>query len=221
MKRTVLLTGGSRGIGSAVKKRLSSEDMEILAPGRAELDLLSNESIGSFLASLKRPVDVLINNAGINHLASVEEITTDTLEAMVQVNLTAPLRIIQGTLPGMKKNRYGRILNVSSIFGIVSKERRLLYSATKSGLIGMTKTLALELGPFNILVNCIAPGYVLTELTRQNNSPEELKRISSSIPLNRIAEPSEIAEVAAFLCSDRNTYITGQAIVVDGGFTCR
>jgi len=220
MNRTVLITGASRGIGAALKARFKSEGMTLLTPGRQELDLLSNASIDSYLASLKAPVDILVNNAGINYLAALEEITPDTMEAMVQVNLTAPLRLIKGLVPAMKKNRYGRIVNLSSIFGIVSKERRLLYTTTKSALIGMTKTLALELGGHNILVNCIAPGYVLTELTRQNNSPEEIDRISATIPMKRMAEPSEIAEVIAFLCSDKNTYITGQTIVVDGGFTC-
>jgi 3-oxoacyl-[acyl-carrier protein] reductase len=220
MNRTVLITGASRGIGAALKARLKSEGMTLLTPGRQELDLLSNASIDSYLASLMAQVDILVNNAGINYLAALEEITPDTMEAMVQVNLTAPLRLIKGLVPAMKKNRYGRIVNLSSIFGIVSKERRLLYTTTKSALIGMTKTLALELGGHNILVNCIAPGYVLTELTRQNNSPEEIDRISATIPMKRMAEPSEIAEVIAFLCSDKNTYITGQTIVVDGGFTC-
>ena len=220
MKRTVLITGASRGIGAAIKSRLGSEGMTVLSPGRAELDLLSNNSIDAYLGSLKSPVDILVNNAGINYLAALEEITPETLETMVQVNLTAPIRLLKGIVPGMKKNRFGRIVNISSIFGIISKERRLLYTTTKSALIGMTKTLALELGGYNILVNSIAPGYVLTELTRQNNSPEEIERISSAIPLKRMAEPAEIAEVAAFLCSDKNTYITGQAIVVDGGFTC-
>lgn len=220
MKRTVLITGASRGIGAAIKARLSDEGMTLLTPGRAELDLLSSTSIDTYLGSLNSPVDILVNNAGINYLAALEEITPELLETMVQVNLTAPLRLIKGIVPGMKKNRFGRIVNISSIFGIVSKERRLLYTTTKSGLIGMTKTLALELGAYNILVNCLAPGYVLTELTRQNNSPEEIERISSAIPLKRMAEPEEIAETAAFLCSEKNTYITGQTIVVDGGFTC-
>lgn len=220
MKRTVLITGASRGIGAAIKNRLGSEGMNVFSPDRAELDLLSNSSIDAYLGSLQSPVDILVNNAGINYLAALEEITPETLETMVQVNLTAPIRLLKGIVPGMKKNRFGRIVSISSIFGIISKERRLLYTTTKSALIGMTKTLALELGGYNILVNAIAPGYVLTELTRQNNSPEEIERISSAIPLKRMAEPAEIAEVAAFLCSDKNTYITGQAIVVDGGFTC-
>jgi 3-oxoacyl-[acyl-carrier protein] reductase len=220
MKRAVLITGASRGIGAAIKARLSDEGMTLLTPGRAELDLLSSAAIDTYLGSLNSPVDILVNNAGINYLAALEEITPESLETMVQVNLTAPLLLIKGIVPGMKKNRFGRIVNISSIFGIVSKERRLLYTTTKSGLIGMTKTLALELGAYNILVNCLAPGYVLTELTRQNNSPEEIERISSAIPLKRMAEPEEIAETAAFLCSEKNTYITGQTIVVDGGFTC-
>jgi len=221
MQRTVMITGASRGIGAAIKAKLSGEKMAILTPGRAELDLLSNDSIESFMRSLDRPVDVLINNAGINDLATIEEITTEVLDAMLQVNLIAPIKLIQGVVPVMKKNRYGRIINMSSILGIVSKERRLMYTAAKSALIGMTRTLALELGPFNILINCVAPGYVMTELTRQNNTEQDMGKIRASIPAGRIAEPEEIAEVVAFLCSERNTYITGQTIVVDGGYTCR
>ncbi len=220
MNRTVLITGASRGIGAAIKSRLNNEGMIILSPDRKELDLLSNTSIDSYLASLAGPVDILVNNAGINYLSALEDITSETLEAMVQMNLTAPLKLIKGIVPGMKDKQYGRIINLSSIFGIISKERRLLYTTTKSALIGMTKTLALELGAYNILVNCIAPGYVLTDLTRQNNTPQEIERISAAIPMKRMADPLEIAEVAAFLCSDKNTYITGQTIIVDGGFTC-
>jgi len=220
MKRTALVTGGSRGIGAAIKARLQAEGMDVIAPGRSELELSSTRSIDAYLRSFSGPVDVIVNNAGINNLASLEEITPEALESMMQVNLSAPLRLIQGLAPVMKRNRYGRIVNMSSVFGMVSKERRLLYTATKSSLIGITKTLAIELGPFNILVNALAPGYVMTALTRQNNSEEDIERISVNIPLRRMADPAEIAEVAAFLCSDRNTYLSGQTIVVDGGFTC-
>jgi 3-oxoacyl-[acyl-carrier protein] reductase len=220
VQRTVLVTGGSRGIGSAIAARLAEAGMRVLAPGRRELNLSSGASIDAYMASLSGPVDVLVNNAGINHLAAVEEITDETLTEMIQVNMTAPLRLIQVALSGMKRGKFGRIVNVGSIFGIVSKERRLQYTATKAALIGMTKTLAIELGPHNILVNCVAPGYVLTELTRQNNSQEELEKIGRMIPLRRLAEPAEVAELVAFLCSEKNTYITGQTIIVDGGFTC-
>ncbi len=221
MKRIALLTGGARGIGAAVWKVLEREGIEVLAPRRDELNLLSNESIDAYLESLQGSVDILVNNAGINCLAGVEEITPDKAQAMIQVNLYAPMRLIQGIVPKMKAAGYGRIVNISSIFGIVSKERRVLYSTTKSGLIGMTKSLALELAPFKILVNNVAPGYVMTELTRQNNTEEELEKISENIPVGRLADPSEIAEIVAFLCLERNSYITGQTIVADGGFTCR
>lgn len=221
MTRTALITGAARGIGAAIKKRLEQEDLFLLTPSRTELDLLSDISIDAFLSSLKKPVDILINNAGINYLAGIEEVSIEKMQEMSQVNLAAPLRMTQGIIPGMKANRFGRIVNVSSIFGIVSKERRLLYSTTKAGLIGMTRGLAVELAPFNILVNCVAPGYVMTELTMQNNTKEELEIIRNAIPVGRLAEPEEIAEVVAFLCSDKNSYITGQAIVVDGGFTCK
>ena len=220
MGRTALITGASRGIGAAIKERFGREGMRLLTPNRSELDLLSNDSIDTYLASLDQPVDILVNNAGINYLAAIEEITPDKLEAMLQVNLAAPIRLTQGIVSRMKSSKYGRIINITSIFGIASRERRLMYSTTKSGLIGITKTLALELGRYNILVNAVAPGYVMTELTRQNNTEQELEKICKTIPLGRMAEPNEIAEVVAFLCSERNSYITGQTIVVDGGFLC-
>ncbi len=220
MARTALITGASRGIGAAIKKRLEEEGLTLLTPGREELNLFSNDSINAYLGSLGKTVDVLINNAGINYLAGLEEITHDKMQDMYQINLAAPLYLIQGVAQRMKASRFGRIVNISSIFGIVSRERRLLYSTTKSGLIGMTMTLAIELAPYNILVNCVAPGYVMTELTRQNNTEEELETIRKTIPLGRLAEPHEIAELVAFLCSDKNSYITGQTIVADGGYTC-
>lgn len=215
-----LITGAARGIGAAIRDRLGKEGFTLLTPERGELDLLSDASIDAFIASIERPVDILVNNAGINYLASIEDISPERLQAMFQVNLTAPIRLIQGLIPRMKANRFGRIVNISSIFGVVSRERRLLYSATKSGLIGMTRTLAIELAPYNILVNCVAPGYVMTDLTSQNNTEDEIERIRKTIPLGRLAEPHEIAEVVAFLCSHKNSYITGQTIVADGGFTC-
>ncbi len=109
---------------------------------------------------------------------------------------------------------------MSSIFGIVTRAQRAAYSTTKAGLAGLTRTMAVEMGRDNVLVNCVAPGYVGTELTRQNNSDEDLERIAETIPVGRLAEPAEIAKFVAFLCSEDNTYITGQVLVADGGFTC-
>lgn len=219
-KRLALVTGASRGIGFAIAKKLLAEGLEVLTPGRQEMDLSSPVAIEKYLNNLKRSVDVLVNNAGINLLGSVLEIDEKNISETVQVNLLTPLQLVRAVVPGMIKNNYGRIVNISSIWGIITKPRRLTYSLTKSGLIGMTRTLAVELAPYNILVNAVAPGYVNTELTRQNNTEQELEIIRKSIPIQRLAEPSEIAEVVAFLCSEKNTYITGQVIVVDGGFTC-
>ena len=119
----------------------------------------------------------------------------------------------------MKTQRYGRIVNIGSIWASVSKGGRCVYSATKNGIHGVTNTLAVELAPYNILVNTVCPGFTLTELTRKNNTPEHVEEISRDIPMGRMAEPEEIAEIIYFMASESNTYLTGQKIVVDGGFT--
>jgi 3-oxoacyl-[acyl-carrier protein] reductase len=121
----------------------------------------------------------------------------------------------------MAQRGYGRIVNISSIWSGVAKPRRFVYATTKAGINGMTRALAVELASAGVLVNALAPGFVDTELTRQNNSAEAILLIAASIPVGRLAEPREIAEVAAFLCSQRNGYLTGQTIFVDGGFTCQ
>ena len=120
----------------------------------------------------------------------------------------------------MLKNKWGRIINISSIFGIVARGKQTMYSATKHAINGVTKTLALELGPHNILVNSVCPGFTNTDLVKRN-PPEKNALIAKDIPLGRFAEPSEIAELVLFLISDKNTYVNGQSLVIDGGFTCR
>ncbi|HSY18722.1 MAG TPA: SDR family oxidoreductase [Candidatus Acidoferrales bacterium] len=219
--RTVLLTGGSRGIGAAIAAELTAHGNRVIAPTRAELDLGDPVSIDAFLARHRElPVDVLVNNAGINFLRSVSELDTATWQAMLQTNLTAALRLIQAYAPGMAARNWGRILNISTIFSLVTRERRAAYSMTKAALNALTRSTAVEFGPSGVLANALAPGYVDTALTRQNNSPEAIAAITSSIPLRRMAQAGELAKVAAFLVSEDNTYITGQAVVMDGGFTC-
>lgn len=218
--RTALITGGSRGIGSAIVKRLTLDGYDILAPTRQEMDLESNESIKSYLEEKKELIDIIINDAGINRIALLKDIKDRDLNDTIQINLLAPLRIIQEVTPHMQRTRYGRIVNISSIWSIVNRPGRTNYSISKAALNCLTRSIAVELAPYNILVNAIAPGYVVTDLTRQNNSEEELKIISEAIPIRRLAEPDEIANLVAFLCSEQNTYLTGQTIVIDGGFTC-
>jgi len=220
--RKILITGGARGIGAAIAARLRADGHEVRTPTREEVDLSVPESIDTFLGrDGEDSVDVLINNAGINILRSIEEIDAAAWQAMMQVNLTAALRLTQAYAPRMAARGWGRILNVASIFAVVTRERRGAYSMTKAALAALTRTAAVEFGPNGVLVNALAPGYVDTDLTRQNNPPEALKAIESAIPLRRMAQAGELAEVAAFLVSGRNTYLTGQTVLVDGGFTCQ
>jgi 3-oxoacyl-[acyl-carrier protein] reductase len=215
-----LVTGGSRGLGAAIARELERRGMEVLAPPRAQLDLADPASIESFIrAHASARIDVLVNNAGINHIRPLEKLAPAEWQQMLQVNLTAALALTQGFTPGMRAQRWGRIVNVSSIFSLVARSSRAAYAATKAGLNGLTRTCAVELAPDNILVNAICPGYVETEMTRRNNPPEELEKIKATIPLGRLAQPEEIAHVAGFLCSEENSYCTGQMIVADGGFT--
>ena len=222
-RRTVFITGGSRGIGNAVLEKLRFLDRyDVIAPAREELDLANDESLERFLRIYReKPIDVIVNNAGINMPQLVDKLSDENIRDTMQVNLVAPIKLIRGIVGHMKQNRYGKIVNISSVFGIVSKEKRVLYSATKFGLNGVTKALAVELGPYNILVNSVCPGYTNTELTKRNVSEAEKKEIIEHIPLRRFAEPAEIVNLIAFLISDENTYITGQIISADGGFTSR
>ena len=119
----------------------------------------------------------------------------------------------------MKKQKYGRIVNIGSIWGLVGKPGRTIYAVTKHGIHGVTSNLAVELAPYNILVNTVCPGFTMTALTKKNNSKEQIDQLAVSIPLGRLAEPEEQAKVVCFLAGENNTYITGQQIAVDGGYT--
>lgn len=220
MAKVALVTGAARGIGMAIAKKLQSEGIKVLSPTRKELDLLSNSSIDAYFSPALEPIDILVNNAGVNLLGSVLELVDENIARTTQVNLLAPLRIIRKVAPGMVARKYGRIVNISSIWATITKPGRVTYSMTKAGLNGLTRTLAVELAAYNVLVNSVSPGYVNTELTRQNNTPQQIEEIRKTIPLLRLAEPDEIAELVSFLVSQKNTYITGQVVVADGGFSC-
>jgi 3-oxoacyl-[acyl-carrier protein] reductase len=218
-EKKCFLTGGSRGIGRAIKDRFISSGYAVYAPTREELDLSNIQSIKDYIEIHNAVTfDVIINNAGINETNLLDDIKEHDITKMLQVDLIAPILLLKGFIPNMKKAGSGRIVNVGSIWAVVSKEGRGLYSSAKNGLHGITNTLALELARYNILVNTVCPGFTLTELTKKNNADEEIDKINRLIPLKRMAKPEEIAEFIFFLCSEKNTYITGQKICIDGGY---
>jgi 3-oxoacyl-[acyl-carrier protein] reductase len=217
-----LITGSTRGIGAAIASLLKSEGINVVTPHRDELDLSNPASVAAFIASRKNDeIDILINNAGINLLNEIVQIEDENWQSMLRVNLTAPMELIRGLSPFMKFQQWGRIVNISSIFSLVTREKRAAYSAAKSGLNGLTRSAAVELAPYGVLVNAVCPGYVETELTHANNSPEQLAKIAGDIPIQRLAKPEEISKFVSFLCSEDNTYLTGQTLVIDGGFICQ
>ncbi|AKC82032.1 short-chain dehydrogenase [Verrucomicrobia bacterium IMCC26134] len=220
--RRALITGGSRGLGAAIAAELTLRGVQVMAPDRATLDLANPASLDAYLDEhASTEIDILINNAGINVLQGLSFLEPSVWQAMLQVNLTSALRLTQAFAPGMAARGWGRVVNLSTIFSLVTKERRAAYSMTKAALNALTRSAAVEFGPGGVLVNALAPGYVDTELTRRNNSPADIAAIEAAIPLRRLAAPSEIARLAAFLATDENTYITGQTLVADGGFTCQ
>ena len=218
--RTALVTGGSRGIGRAVVARFEQLGARVLAPTRAQLDLADAAAVEAYAAALDEPVDILVNNAGINPLAGIDELSDEALDETLAVNLTAPLRLCRALAPAMAARGYGRVVNVSSVWSVVAKPRRLSYTVSKTGLNGLTRALAVELAPRGVLVNAVAPGVVATELTSRNNTPEQLAALVEQIPLGRLAGADELAELIAFLCCERNSYITGQVLICDGGLSC-
>jgi 3-oxoacyl-[acyl-carrier protein] reductase len=237
--KTVLITGGTRGIGAALADLFESAGAKLLLTGskaddvarrNAEVtgkreflhaDFSTAESAKPFLKALsaRRDVDILINNAGVNRIQRATEAGEADLDWMLSVNLRAPFLVAQGVLPGMVERKWGRIVNIASIWGVITKPGRSLYTATKHGIVGLTKTLAVEHAADGVLVNCVSPGFTRTELTASTNTPAEIEALAKSVPAGRLAEPAEIGRVVLFLASDLNSYVTGQNLVVDGGFT--
>lgn len=219
MKRA-LITGAARGIGKAIAERYSGEGYELVCPTREQVDLADIQQVESYVASL-HDIDVLINNAGENVPLPLEEISPSALQRIVNVNEVAPFLLARALGVAMAQRGWGRIVNVSSVYSLVSRPRRSMYTMTKSAINGLTRALAVELGPRNVLVNAVCPGFIDTALTRQNNTDAEIEALCANVPLRRLGSVSEIADLVFFLGSERNTYISGQAIAIDGGFLCQ
>lgn len=219
MSKTVLITGASRGIGKACAEKFSEMGYRVLAPSRNEMDLSSQESIAGYISAIKEPVHALVNNAGINPLATIGSLDIDVARQLMDINFWAPVILTDLLAPKMKEDGYGRIVNLSSIWSGVTKAGRSMYASSKAAINAFTRTAAVEYAPYNVLVNAVAPGYINTELTKLNNTPEQIAIIKSNLPVNRLAEPSEVAELVYFLASDKNTFVTGQTIFADGGYS--
>lgn len=243
LDKTVLITGATRGIGRQLAHDFKGLGANLILTGTRPDQIarlneglaregagrnmeylcadFSNEgSLLGFLQELRKydRIDVCINNAGINRINYIYDAPYTDWDDVLSVNLRAPFVITHDVSRVMKRNGYGRIVNIGSIFGVISREKRAVYSSSKSGLVGLTRAAAIDLAPYNILVNCVSPGFVLTDLTEGILSEAEMKELTARIPLGRMAVPEDISKVIIFLASDLNTYITGQNIVVDGGY---
>ena len=175
-------------------------------------------SVERYMETLETDIDVFIHCAGVNHPNVLGALTLEDFLLTQQINTTAFFQIISYLTPGFKKNG-GFVLGVSSIYSVISRVGRLAYATSKHALNGALKTVALELGQYNVLVNTLSPGFVDTDLTRQNNSFETIAMLREKIAVKRLALPEDIANIAYFLCSEKNRYITGQNIVADGGYS--
>lgn len=233
MKMKALVTGGTRGIGAAIASELLKAGHELFVTGKSphgrgpegstylQCDFSDPAAVEAFAATIADlDLSVLVNNAGINKVAPVAEYSHTDFYLIQQVNVIAPFMLCRAVISGMRRRSFGRIVNITSIFGVVSKAGRSAYSASKGGLLGLSRALALEVAADNILVNCVAPGFVDTGLTRDVLGTAGMAEMAVQIPMGRLAQPAEIARYVLFLASEENTYMTGQNIVVDGGFTC-
>ena len=219
--KTALVTGGSRGIGNAICEALKNDGINVVAPSRSEMDLSNPESVNNYMSAYDKDTDIFIHCAGINPIAGIDDVNDEIINSAFNVNYLSAVNIIKSIVPVMKEKMRGHIVLISSLYALISRENRIAYSSSKNALNGLCKTLALELAPYNIMVNEVAPGYVMTDMTRKNLSDTEISKIEENIPTHRFQDASEIADMVAFLCSDKNKSITGQHIAVDGGFLCK
>jgi len=239
--RVALITGGTRGIGRAIADRFLDAGAAVILTGTnteeidrlnatngnperisyLQIDFTNPASVTAFIDKVQQQprIDVLVNNAGINKIALNTETTTADFDLLTDVNVKGPYITCREVSKLMKNQGYGRIVNITSIWSEITRPGRSIYTANKFAVAGLTKTLAIELAPHNIMVNSVAPGFTLTELTANTNTEEELTKITDLIPIKRMAQPVEIANLVLFLSSELNSYLTGQNIVIDGGYT--
>jgi NAD(P)-dependent dehydrogenase (short-subunit alcohol dehydrogenase family) len=240
--RVALVTGGSKGLGKAMSRGFAEAGADIVISSRHETELKTaaaeiaegtKAKVAYFVADMTRrddvrrladsalkamgKVDILVNNAGSNTPQAIDKITDEAWDRIVELNLSSCMALTRALVPQMKERRWGRVIHISSIMGLSSKEERNVYSATKSALLGLARASALDLGEFGITVNCLAPGPFLTDLPGSILSDDEKKNFARRTALGRWAQPRELAGPALLLASEAGSYITGAVLVVDGG----
>ena len=214
-----LVTGGSRGIGAAIAEHLTDANWQVLVPTRSELDLSNSDSIDEFLADSPK-VFGLVLNAGINEPAEIADIDDATWQRTLDTNTGSAFRLARTLAPRMAETGGGRIVAVSSAYAGRARMGRAAYGASKAALEALVRSTAVEFASSGVLANAIAPGFVDTELTRANNDAAAISALLERVPVGRLAKPAEVASAVSFLLSPSNTYITGQTIAVDGGWSC-
>ncbi len=235
-----LITGGGTGIGLAISKAFCDAGARVIITGRREdilqkacqdlgknasyrsCDISKLETIPSLIESLTKDgiaLDILVNNAGINAKKASLEVTDEEFNRIIQTNLNGLFAMTREVARGMAERKSGVILNITSMAAMYGLSKVAAYSASKTGVLGMTRVLAVEFGPLNIRINSIAPGFIYSEMTDKalNADPERKKRVMDRTPMGRMGQPEEIATAAVFLCSDAASFITGVNLPVDGG----
>ena len=233
-QKNVLVTGASRGIGRAIATRLTQDGYRVInfdksAPPSLlageefhHIDITDHHAVSILMKDITNRMQVLrlVNNAGMIKPGALEDVIEEDFDSVYALNLKAPMVLAQALLAHMRQANFGRIVNIASRAAL-GKEERTAYAATKAGLIGMTRTWALEMAQFGITVNAIGPGPIATELFTSGNPPNAPKtiKIVESIPVKRMGQPEDIAHAAAYLMDDRSSFTTGQTLYVCGGMT--
>lgn len=231
--KTALVTGASGGIGGAIAGALAEQGAQLVLTGRRRealdslasqlpgsarvlvADLSSSEGIAALVSEVG-PLDILVNNAGLTRDNLALRMKAEEWQSVLDVNLTATFRLIQAVLKGMMKQRYGRIINITSIVGVTGNPGQANYAASKAGMIGMTKSLAAEVASRGITLNCVAPGFIKTAMTDALSDSQQ-EALRSAIPMQRMGSVEEIAAAVAFLASEEAAYVSGQTLHVNGG----